>query len=72
MALAQRTDAAEWLAAAAQDPQTCKNDWRHGSTSVHLLAAGRFWDVLIIPTCLGLRAADILNRRRQLVGVAGC
>jgi len=61
MVLAQWTDATEWLAAAAQDPQICKRDWEHGSDSVHLLPTGRLWDVLIVPTCLGLRAADLLG-----------
>ncbi|GLW48827.1 hypothetical protein Stsp02_44890 [Streptomyces sp. NBRC 14336] len=60
MALAQWTNAMEWLAAAATDPRSCKNDWQRGTTGVHLLAAGRFWDVLIVPACLGLHAADIL------------
>ncbi|MFD8396468.1 hypothetical protein ACFV2N_46685 [Streptomyces sp. NPDC059680] len=61
MARAQWTEAVDWLATAAQDPQTCKDDWRHSRTGIHLLAAGRLWDVLIVPTCLGLRAADILD-----------
>ncbi|WP_328876120.1 hypothetical protein OHT76_41905 [Streptomyces sp. NBC_00287] len=61
MALTQWTNAMEWLAAAAQDPRTCKNDWQHGTTGIHLLGAGRFWDVLVVPTCLGLRAADLLD-----------
>lgn len=60
MALTQWTNATEWLAAAARDPRACKNDWQHGSTGVHLLAAGRRWDVLVVPACLGLRTADIL------------
>ncbi|MGP4088239.1 hypothetical protein [Streptomyces sp. KR55] len=67
MALAQWTHAMEWLAAAAQDPRACKKDWQHGSTGVHLLAAGRFWDVLIVPACLGLRAADCLDGIPRLV-----
>ncbi|MEU8754207.1 hypothetical protein AB0C88_27405 [Streptomyces chartreusis] len=81
MALAQWTNAMEWLAAAAREPRLCKDDWRRGTTGVHLLAAGRFWDVLIVPACLGLRTADImagmprlepgpalLDSRRQHVG----
>ncbi len=61
MALAQWTNAMEWLAAAARDPRSCKNDWQRGSTGIHLLASGRIWDVLIVPACLGLHAADILT-----------
>ncbi|MDT9700957.1 hypothetical protein [Streptomyces sp. P17] len=61
MALTHWMNAMEWLAAAARDPRACKNDWQHGSTGVHLLAAGRLWDVLVVPACLGLRTADILD-----------
>ncbi|MGV9625421.1 hypothetical protein [Streptomyces sp. NPDC003487] len=81
MALTQWKKAIEWLAAAARDPRVCKNDWQYGTTGAHLLAAGRFWDVLLVPACLGLRAADILaglpdhepgpvllDSRRQRVG----
>ncbi|MGW2236911.1 hypothetical protein [Streptomyces sp. NPDC001759] len=60
MALTRWTNAVEWLAAAAQQPGLCKSDWQHGTTGVHLLAAGRFWDVLIVPACLGLATADVL------------
>ncbi|MDC2958228.1 hypothetical protein PO587_27685, partial [Streptomyces gilvifuscus] len=61
MALTNWTNAVEWLAAAAREPRLCKSDWQHGTTGIHLLAAGRFWDVLIVPACLGLRTADILT-----------
>ncbi|MGW2831506.1 hypothetical protein, partial [Streptomyces sp. NPDC001286] len=60
MALTNWTNAVEWLAAAAREPRLCKSDWQHGTTGIHLLAAGRFWDVLVVPACLGLRTADIL------------
>ncbi|MFJ9119283.1 hypothetical protein ACIRJO_27520 [Streptomyces sp. NPDC102394] len=60
MALKRWTNAVEWLAAAAREPRLCKSDWQHGTTGIHLLAAGRFWDVLVVPACLGLRTADIL------------
>ncbi|WOX20320.1 hypothetical protein [Streptomyces solicathayae] len=42
------------------DPQAYERDCRRGGAGIHLLAAGRLWDVLIVPACLGLRAADIL------------
>jgi hypothetical protein len=61
MALAEWTKSMEWLAAASEDPRACKDEWQHGSTGVTLLAAGRFWDVLIVPEDLGLRAAGILE-----------
>ncbi|MDO0917033.1 hypothetical protein QQM39_41415 [Streptomyces sp. DT2A-34] len=51
----------EWLAAASEDPGACKQEWQNGSTGVTLLAAGRFWDVLIVPEELGLRVADLLE-----------
>lgn len=52
--------AVEWLAAAAFDPRECKRAWEHGENGTVLLAAGRFWDVLILPEDLGLLALDIL------------
>ncbi|MFD5570996.1 hypothetical protein [Streptomyces cadmiisoli] len=61
MGLTQWTKANEWLAAAAEDPHAYKGDWQRGGGGIHLLAAGRLWDVLIVPACLGLRAADILD-----------
>lgn len=61
MALTRWTKAMEWLAAAADDPQAYERDCRRGGTGIHLLAAGRLWDVLIVPACLGLRAADMLD-----------
>lgn len=60
MALTQWTKAMKWLAAAADDPQAYERDCRRSGT-IHLLAAGRLWDVLIVPACLGLRAADMLD-----------
>ncbi|WUI39146.1 hypothetical protein OG567_19450 [Streptomyces zaomyceticus] len=61
MALTQWSKAMEWLAVAADDPQAYERDCRRGGPGIHLLAAGRLWDVLIVPACLGLRAADILD-----------
>ena len=49
MALTEWTKSMEWLAAASEDPGACKQEWQNGSTGVALLAAGRFWDVLIVP-----------------------
>ncbi|WP_328429368.1 hypothetical protein [Streptomyces sp. NBC_00443] len=61
MALTEWTRSMEWLAAASEDPGACKEEWQNGSTGVTLLAAGRFWDVLIVPENLGLRVADLLD-----------
>ena len=61
MALAHWTKALRWLAATAENPRACRHDWLHGSTGIHLLAAGRLWDVLIVPECLGRRALGILK-----------
>ncbi|MER5177472.1 hypothetical protein ABT009_03685 [Streptomyces sp. NPDC002896] len=54
--------AVEWLAAAAPDPRKCKRDWEHGESGTTLLAAGRLWDVLIVPEDLGLFTLDVLLR----------
>ncbi|MGP4005838.1 hypothetical protein [Streptomyces sp. 4N124] len=61
MALTQWTRSMEWLAAASEDPRACKEEWQNGSTGVTLLAAGRFWDVLVVPEELGLRVAELLE-----------
>jgi hypothetical protein len=61
MALTEWTKSVEWLAAASEDPGACKQEWQHGSSGVTLLAAGRFWDVLVVPELLGLRVADFLR-----------
>ncbi|MEU6544778.1 hypothetical protein [Streptomyces sp. NPDC046859] len=61
MALTEWTRSMEWLAAASEDPGACKHEWQNGTTGVTLLAAGRFWDVLIVPDELGLRVADLLD-----------
>ncbi|MFI9756672.1 hypothetical protein ACIHFB_01890 [Streptomyces sp. NPDC051963] len=61
MAFAQWTRSMEWLAAASEDPRACKEEWQNGSTGVTLLAAGRFWDVLVVPEDLGLRVAELLE-----------
>ncbi|MFD7455922.1 MULTISPECIES: hypothetical protein [unclassified Streptomyces] len=65
--LSEWTRALDWLAAAAKDPRACRDDWQHGVTGIHLLAAGRQWDVLTVPERLGLYAADLLE---ALPGVA--
>lgn len=62
----QRTmgkQAVEWLAAAATDPRSCKQQWDQGADAV-LLEAGRIWDVLSVPEHLGLRALDLLSQAR--------
>ena len=61
MALTEWTRSMEWLAAASADPGACKHEWQNGTTGVALLAAGRFWDVLVVPEELGLRVADLLD-----------
>ncbi|MFH9862086.1 hypothetical protein [Streptomyces sp. NPDC017202] len=49
----------EWLAAASTDPRNCKREWDQGH-GVTLLEAGRYWDVLSVPDCLGLLTLDLL------------
>lgn len=63
----QRTmgkQAVEWLAAAAADPRTCKEQWDLGADAV-LLEGGRLWDVVSVPEHLGLRALDLLRHARS-------
>jgi hypothetical protein len=60
MAFAQWMRSIEWLAAASDNPQACKAEWRR-HTGIALLAAGRMWDVLIAPQALGLRASSLLD-----------
>ncbi len=54
--------AVEWLAAAAQDPDTCRWEWERSPTGIALLPAGRIWDVLIVPGELGRTTVDVLLR----------
>ncbi|MBC3844137.1 hypothetical protein GXW82_40010 [Streptacidiphilus sp. 4-A2] len=54
--------AADWLAAAAPDPETCRREWERGGTGIALLPAGRIWDVLIVPGELGRTTVDVLLR----------
>ncbi|MFE1443776.1 hypothetical protein [Streptomyces sp. NPDC058739] len=61
MTLTHWRRALEWLAAAAKDPGACREEWEHGSTGVHLLEAGRLWDVLAVPERIGLYAVDRLS-----------
>ncbi|MFG2550511.1 bifunctional DNA primase/polymerase [Streptomyces sp. NPDC048581] len=56
--------AVEWLAAAAEDPGSCKRQWDKGADAV-LLEAGQLWDVLSVPEHLGLGALDLLRRARR-------
>ncbi|GAA2149580.1 hypothetical protein GCM10009760_42930 [Kitasatospora kazusensis] len=48
-----RADAADWLAAAAADPEACRREWERTGCGVTLLPAGRLWDVLLVPGALG-------------------
>ncbi|MFI9588435.1 bifunctional DNA primase/polymerase [Streptomyces sp. NPDC052236] len=57
-----QSQAPEWLAAAATDPEACKREWAHGENGTVLLPAGRFWGVLSVPEELGLLALDTLLR----------
>ncbi|WP_405011384.1 hypothetical protein [Kitasatospora sp. NBC_01539] len=50
--------AADWLAAAATDPQTCHAAWARGAPA--LLPTGRLWDVLLVPAALGSPALALL------------
>ncbi|MFC9270509.1 hypothetical protein ACFTXJ_22355 [Streptomyces zhihengii] len=61
-------NAAQWLAGAAPDPQTCLREWKRSPHRITLLPAGRRWDVLILPGGLGHPTLDVLNR---LVGRPG-
>ena len=54
--------AAEWLAAAAPEPDSCRWEWERSPLGVTLLPAGRLWDVLILPAGLGLGALRVLRR----------
>ncbi|WP_461011925.1 hypothetical protein [Streptomyces capparidis] len=55
--------AAEWLAAAAPDPQGCLREWERNPRGVTLLPAGRLWDVLVLAARLGHPTLDVLTHR---------
>ncbi|MDT0308171.1 hypothetical protein RM780_14535 [Streptomyces sp. DSM 44917] len=54
--------AAEWLAAAAPDPDACRFEWERHPLGVALLPAGRLWDVLVLPGALGRPTLEVLLR----------
>ncbi|MEV6247117.1 hypothetical protein AB0M38_13060 [Streptomyces sp. NPDC051742] len=54
--------AVEWLASVAPDPDVCRWEWERNPHGVALLPAGRFWDVLILPSELGYPTLDVLGR----------
>lgn len=53
------TRSVEWLAAAAEEPRTCKRQWDH-EPGTSLLEAGRYWSVLSAPGPLGLLTLDLV------------
>ncbi|MFB6889411.1 hypothetical protein ACFCX4_08875 [Kitasatospora sp. NPDC056327] len=59
------TTGLDWLAQAAPDPDTFREQWERSGHGLVLLPAGRHWDVLSVPGRLGRPAADLL-------GTAGC
>ncbi|MER5493931.1 hypothetical protein [Streptomyces sp. NPDC002490] len=54
--------AAEWLLAAAPQPDATRWEWERNPLGVVLLPAGRVWDVLILPGELGHPTLDVLLR----------
>ncbi|MGW1147161.1 hypothetical protein ACWD6I_19365 [Streptomyces sp. NPDC002454] len=54
--------AAEWLLAAAPQPDATRWEWERNPFGVVLLPAGRVWDVLILPGELGHPTLDVLLR----------
>lgn len=54
--------AAEWLASAAPEPETCRWEWDRNPLGVVLLPAGLVWDVLSVPSQLGYPTLDVLTR----------
>ncbi|MFJ4437469.1 hypothetical protein [Streptomyces sp. NPDC088923] len=50
-----------WLARAAPDPADCLRRWERDPRGTTLLAAGRVWDVLVLPGSLGSATLEILG-----------
>ncbi|MET9433240.1 hypothetical protein [Streptomyces sp. NPDC006551] len=56
------SQAAHWLASAADDPRGCLREWRMGQRGVVLLPAGRRWDALSLPERVGHGLLSALTR----------
>ncbi|AUY49647.1 hypothetical protein [Streptomyces sp. CB01881] len=54
-----------WLAEAAPDPESCREQWERTGLGLMLLPAGRRWDVLSVPGRLGRPVLDILDARSR-------
>lgn len=54
--------AADWLAAAAPDPEACRWEWERSTLGIALLPAGRLWDVLVVGGELGRTTVEVLLR----------
>ncbi|WP_406203598.1 hypothetical protein OH807_27155 [Kitasatospora sp. NBC_01560] len=52
-----------WLAEAAPDPESFRDQWERTGLGLMLLPAGRRWDVLSVPGRLGRPVIDILDTR---------
>lgn len=50
-----------WLAQAAPDPESFREQWERTGLGLVLLPAGRRWDVLSVPARLGRPAVDLLG-----------
>ncbi|GAA4997517.1 hypothetical protein GCM10023205_83690 [Yinghuangia aomiensis] len=48
-----------WLSSAADDPRACRDGWYHDPGMPQLVAAGRLFDVVLMPMSFGL---EVLGR----------
>lgn len=53
--------AVAWLASAAPDSRTCREEWERNPLGVALLPAGRLWDLLVVGGELGAAALEVLT-----------
>jgi len=58
----------QWLSAAADDPSDCRERWAADPRAPYALAAGRYFDVVVIGQRIGLETFEQLVRRGMPLG----
>lgn len=58
----------QWLTAAAEDREKCRETWQHDPRSPYPLPVGRHFEVLMVDQELGMETFDQLRRRHMPVG----
>ncbi|UNS98975.1 bifunctional DNA primase/polymerase [Streptomyces tubbatahanensis] len=58
----------QWLSASADDPQECRERWAADPRAPYALAAGRYFDVVVIGQRIGMETFEQLARHGMPMG----